>query len=50
MTVNSSGKLERRPAVSLAIAKRKGANAVNVAADVMRRLETVKGHIVPARL
>ena len=50
MTVDSSGKLERRPAVSLAIAKRKGANAVNVAADVMRRLETVKGHIVPAGL
>ena len=50
MTVDLSGKLERRPAVSLAIAKRKGANAVNVAADVMRRLETVKGHIVPAGL
>ena len=43
MSAGASGQLERRPAVSLAIAKRKGANAVTVAADVMRRLETIKG-------
>src|SRR5271166_3107713 len=38
MSLGASGQLERRPAVSLAIEKRKGANAVKVAADVMRRL------------
>ena len=50
MSLGASGQLERRPAVSLAIAKRKGENAVTVAADVMRRLETIKGRIVPAGL
>ena len=50
MTRDSAGALRRRPAVSVAIAKRKGANAVEVAADVMKRLETVKGRIVPASL
>ena len=50
MTRNAAGVLERRPAVSLAVAKRKGANAVDVAADVMRRLDAVKGRIVPAGL
>ena len=50
MTRDSVGELTRRPAVSLAIAKRKGANAVEVAADVMNRLEIVKGRIVPASL
>ena len=50
MTRNSAGALERRPAVSLAVAKRKGENAVRVAAEVMKRLETIKGRIVPAGL
>jgi multidrug efflux pump subunit AcrB len=50
MSRGASGQLERRPAVNLAIAKRKGANAVTVAADVMRRLETIKGRVVPAGL
>jgi len=50
MTRNASGALERRPAVSLAVAKRKGANAVLVAEDAMKRLETIKGRIVPAGL
>ena len=50
MTRSASGALERRPAVSLAIAKRKGANAVLVAEDAMKRLETIKGRIVPAGL
>src|SRR5271166_398972 len=50
MSLGASGQLERRPAVSLAIEKRKGANAVKVAADVVRRLETIKGRIVPAGL
>ncbi len=50
MTRSADGHLERRPAVSLAVAKRKGENAVRVAADVMKRLETIKGRIVPAGL
>ena len=50
MTRDAAGGLDRRPAVSLAIAKRKGANAVAVADDVMKRLETVKGRIAPASL
>ncbi len=47
MTRNATGGLDKRAAVSIAIAKRKGANAVIVADDVMRRLEAVKGRIVP---
>ncbi|HTR13982.1 MAG TPA: efflux RND transporter permease subunit [Roseiarcus sp.] len=43
----ASGELQRRPSVTLAIAKRKGANAVTVADDILRRLEIVKGRIVP---
>jgi multidrug efflux pump subunit AcrB len=47
MTRLSDGELQRRPALTIAIAKRKGANAVSVADDVLRRLEIVKGRIVP---
>ncbi len=47
MTRNAGGGLDKRAAVSIAIAKRRGANAVIVADDVMRRLEAVKGRIVP---
>ena len=39
--------LEKRPVVEVAFAKRKGANAVVVADDILKRLETVKGRIVP---
>ena len=46
----ANGELQRRPAVTIAVAKRKGANAVIVAADVMRRLDAVKGRVVPADL
>ena len=42
------GSLDKRPVVSLALAKRKGANAVVVAEDIVKRLETVKGRIIPA--
>ena len=42
------GSLDKRPVVSLALAKRKGANAVIVAEDIVKRLETVKGRIIPA--
>ena len=50
MTRGANGELQRRPAVTLAVAKRKGANAVTVAEDVMKRLEIVKGRVVPAGL
>ena len=47
MTRLANGELQRRPALTIAIAKRKGANAVSVADDVLRRLEIVKGRILP---
>ncbi len=47
LTRNASGDFDRRPAVSIALAKRKGANAVVVADEVMNRLAAVQGHIVP---
>jgi len=50
LTRLADGELQRRPAVTLAIAKRKGANAVVVADDVLRRLDIVKGRIIPADL
>jgi multidrug efflux pump subunit AcrB len=37
----------RTPAVSVAFAKRAGANAVVVAEDLLHRLETVKGKLIP---
>ena len=39
--------IQAAPTVSLAIAKRQGANAVTVADDVLARLEQVKGRILP---
>jgi multidrug efflux pump subunit AcrB len=48
ITRATNGELERRPAVTLAVAKRKGANAVTVADDVLKRLEVVRGRVVPA--
>ena len=50
MTKEKDGELQKRPAVSIAIAKRRGANAVIVAEEVMHRLETVKGRILPEDL
>jgi multidrug efflux pump subunit AcrB len=50
MSRNAAGGLDKRPAVSVAIAKRKGANAVIVAEEVLHRLETVKGRVVPEDL
>ncbi|GIK81398.1 MAG: multidrug transporter AcrB [Alphaproteobacteria bacterium] len=43
----ASGGLERAPAVSLAIAKRPGTNAVVIAGEVVRRLEQARGQIFP---
>ncbi len=44
---DDKGNLGRVPAVTLAFAKRTGANAVSVADDLLSRLETVKGRLVP---
>jgi len=38
----------RRAAVTLSLAKRPGANAIAVADEVLRKLETLKGRIIPA--
>lgn len=43
----ADGTWSRTPAVSLAIAKRAGANAVVVAEDVIHRLEGLKGTLLP---
>ncbi|MFO1175630.1 MAG: efflux RND transporter permease subunit [Paracoccaceae bacterium] len=43
-----AGGLERAPAVSLAIAKRPGTNAVVIAKEIQDRLEQVRGQIFPA--
>ncbi len=40
-------KFERLPAVSLAIAKRKGANGVQISEDVLKRLALVRGRLIP---
>ncbi|MDV7340107.1 efflux RND transporter permease subunit [Terasakiella sp. A23] len=41
------GTLVQKPAVTLAFAKRQGANAVFVADEILARLETVKGKLLP---
>ena len=47
LTPKEGGGFERLPAVSLAIAKRKGANAVNIAHAIEARVEQLKGQIIP---
>lgn len=42
--------LHRRPAVTLAIAKRAGANAVVVAEQILHRVEELKGELIPANV
>ncbi len=44
---DGKGGLTRVPAVSLAIAKRAGANAVVIADHVLKRLEAVRGRLIP---
>jgi multidrug efflux pump subunit AcrB len=48
MTRAPGGGLDVRPAVSIALAKRQGANAVKVGEDVLHRLDTLRARIVPA--
>ncbi|MGB0747725.1 MAG: efflux RND transporter permease subunit [Magnetospiraceae bacterium] len=47
MAKDANGDLHRLPAVTIALAKRKGANAVTVADDIIQRLETTRGQLVP---
>jgi multidrug efflux pump subunit AcrB len=45
---DTAGELQRVPTVSLAIAKRAGANAVVVAHDIEARLDSIRGRLIPA--
>ena len=38
---------DEEPAVTLSIAKRPGANAISVAHEVLRKIETLKGTLIP---
>ncbi len=46
-TKNSGGMIERVPAVTLAIAKRAGANAVVISEQILERLADLKGRLIP---
>ncbi|WP_316977338.1 efflux RND transporter permease subunit [Shumkonia mesophila] len=48
MVKGADGTLVPLPAVTLALAKRKGANAVIVAEQILERLELVRGSLIPA--
>ena len=39
-----------RPAVTLAVAKRKGANATNVSQDVLAKVDSLRGYVLPSDL
>ena len=39
---------DEEPAVTLSVAKRPGANAISVAAEVLRKIETLKGTLIPS--
>ncbi|MCA0255124.1 MAG: efflux RND transporter permease subunit [Proteobacteria bacterium] len=47
VTVDASGAMQRVPAVTLAVAKRAGANAVVVSHDILTRVEALKGTLIP---
>ncbi len=47
VTRNEDGEITRTPAVTLAIAKRAGANAVIVAEQILERVEGLKGKLIP---
>jgi multidrug efflux pump subunit AcrB len=42
-----SGLADEQPAVTLSIAKRPGANAISVAEQVLRKVDTLKGRVIP---
>ncbi|MFN3407696.1 MAG: efflux RND transporter permease subunit [Limisphaerales bacterium] len=43
----AGGPGNEQPAVTLAIAKRAGANAISVAKEVLRKVDTLKGRVIP---
>jgi len=43
----ANGAVGEEPAVTLAVAKRKGTNAVRVVAEVMRKVELLRGNLIP---
>ncbi|QJQ31159.1 efflux RND transporter permease subunit [Sphingomonas lacunae] len=45
--LDANGRWDHAPAVSIAIAKRPGANAVNVSEAVVERVEQLKGALIP---
>ncbi|MBT9244509.1 efflux RND transporter permease subunit [Gemmobacter fulvus] len=47
VTRNADGSLNRAPAVTLAVAKRAGANAVVVAEAILHRVHGLEGHLIP---
>ncbi|WP_416797259.1 efflux RND transporter permease subunit [Ciceribacter azotifigens] len=50
VTRSESGELKRVPAVTLAIAKRAGANAVLVSEEILHRVEELKGSLIPTSM
>ncbi len=44
----NSAMANEQPALTLSIAKRPGANAITVANEVLRKIDTLKGRIIPA--
>ncbi|NNF25022.1 MAG: efflux RND transporter permease subunit [Rhodobacteraceae bacterium] len=44
---DAAGDITRRPAVTLALAKRAGANAVTVAEEILHRVHAMEGHLIP---
>ena len=44
---NTVPNLGEQPAVTLSVAKRPGANAISVADQVLRKVQTLKGYIIP---
>ncbi len=47
VTLDANGDFRRVPAVTLALAKRAGANAVTVAEDILHTLHGLEGHLIP---
>ncbi|MCL3881679.1 efflux RND transporter permease subunit [Marivita sp. GX14005] len=46
----ADGDVLRRPAVTLALAKRAGANAVTVAEEILHRVDAMQGDLIPASI
>jgi multidrug efflux pump subunit AcrB len=44
---DANGRPGEEPAVTLSVAKRPGANAITVAREVLRKVETLKGRVIP---